>query len=212
MSSNLGLFLLFLSFNLKPLEELLKEIRSCKICKGQLPNFPRPVVQASVESKIVIIGQAPGQKVQHSGIPWDDQSGNELRRWLGVSKEQFYNDKLFALVPMGFCYPGKGNSGDLPPRSECAPRWHQPLLAEMKDIRLIMLIGQYAQNYYLRDIKNTTLTERVRDFRNYLPSFLPIVHPSPRNKIWQKRNPWFEYEVVPFLRAVTADIIQLSSP
>ncbi|AMP98024.1 Uracil-DNA glycosylase [Pedobacter cryoconitis] len=200
-----------MSFNLKPLEELLKEIRACIICKGQLPDFPRPVVQASVESKIVIIGQAPGQKVQHSGIPWDDQSGNELRRWLGVSKEQFYDDKLFALVPMGFCYPGKGNSGDLPPRSECAPRWHQSLMAEMKDIRLIMLIGQYAQNYYLRDIKNTTLTERVRDFKNYLPSFLPIVHPSPRNKIWQKKNPWFEYEVVPFLRDLTADIIQLSS-
>ncbi|MET4142147.1 uracil-DNA glycosylase family protein [Pedobacter sp. UYP1] len=207
MSSNLGLFLLFLAFNLKPLEELLKEIRSCIICKGQLPNFPRPVVQASAESKIVIIGQAPGQKVQNSGIPWDDQSGNELRRWLGVSKEQFYNDKLFALVPMGFCYPGKGNSGDLPPRSECAPSWHQPLLAEMKEIRLIMLIGQYAQNYYLSDIKNTTLTERVRNFRNYLPSFLPTVHPSPRNKIWQKRNPWFEYEVVPFLRAITTDIL-----
>ncbi|KIO75978.1 IclR family transcriptional regulator [Pedobacter lusitanus] len=189
------------------MEELLKEIRSCIICKEQLPNFPRPVVRASTESKIVIIGQAPGQKVQHSGIPWDDQSGNELRRWLGVSKEQFYDDKLFALVPMGFCYPGKGSSGDLPPRPECAPRWHQPLLAEMKEIRLIMLIGQYAQNYYLKDIKNTTLTERVRNFRNFLPLFLPIVHPSPRNKIWQKKNPWFEYEVVPFLRDVTADII-----
>lgn len=211
MSSNLGLFFLFLSFNLKLLKELLQEIRSCVICKGKLPNFPRPVVQASVESKIVIIGQAPGQKVQNSGIPWDDQSGNELRRWLGVSKEQFYDDKMFALVPMGFCYPGKGNSGDLPPRPECAPRWHQPLIAEMKDIRLIMLIGQYAQNYYLRDIKNTTLTERVRNFRNYLPSFLPIVHPSPRNKIWQKKNPWFEYEVVPFLRQITADIIKIDN-
>ena len=192
------------------MEELLEEIRCCIICKGLLPNFPRPVVQASIESKIVIIGQAPGQKVQNSGIPWDDQSGNELRRWLGVSKEQFYDDKLFALVPMGFCYPGKGKSGDLPPRSECAPKWHQPLLAELKDIKLIILIGQYAQNYYLRDIKNTTLTERVKNFSNYLPSFLPIVHPSPRNKIWQKKNPWFEYEVVPFLRDVTAEIIRSS--
>lgn len=108
---------------------------------------------------------------------------------------------------MGFCYPGKGNSGDLPPRPECAPRWHQPLMAGLKDIRLIMLIGQYAQNYYLKDIKNTTLTERVRNFNNYLPSFLPIVHPSPRNKIWQKKNPWFEYELVPFLRELTAGII-----
>lgn len=190
------------------MDELLKDIRSCVVCKSQLPDFPRPIVQASAESKIVIIGQAPGRKVQNSGIPWDDQSGNELRRWLGVTKDQFYNDKLFALVPMGFCYPGKGSSGDLPPRPECAPRWHQPLLTVMKDIKLIILIGQYAQNYYLKDIKNTILTERVRNFNSYLPSFLPIVHPSPRNKIWQKKNPWFESEVVPFLREITAEVIR----
>lgn len=190
------------------MDELLKDIRSCIVCKSQLPDFPRPIVQASAESKIVIIGQAPGRKVQNSGIPWDDQSGNELRRWLGVTKDQFYNDKLFALIPMGFCYPGKGSSGDLPPRPECAPRWHQPLLTVMKDIKLIILIGQYAQNYYLKDIKNTILTERVRNFNSYLPSFLPIVHPSPRNKIWQKKNPWFESEVVPFLREITAEVIR----
>lgn len=172
------------------------------VCKDYLPNLPKPIIRASPKSKIVIIGQAPGQKVQNSGIPWDDQSGNELRRWLGVSKEQFYDDRLFALIPMGFCYPGKGTSGDLPPRPECAPLWHEPLLSNMKEVQLTILIGQYAQNYYLKDAKRRLLTETVHNFRDYLPSFLPLVHPSPRNKIWQKKNPWFELEVVPFLRGI----------
>lgn len=179
------------------------------VCKSYLPDLPKPVVQASVNAKIVIIGQAPGKKVQQSGIPWDDQSGNELRRWLGVTKEQFYDDRLFALIPMGFCYPGKGISGDLPPRPECAPLWHERLLKPIKDVRLTILIGQYAQNYYLKDVKKRSLTERVRNFRDYLPSFLPLVHPSPRNKIWQKRNPWFESEVVPFIREIADECIRI---
>jgi len=179
------------------------------VCKGYLPNLPKPVIQASVDAKIVIIGQAPGQKVQNSGIPWDDQSGNELRRWLGVTKEQFYDDRLFALIPMGFCYPGKGISGDLPPRPECAPLWHERLLNPVKEVRLTILIGQYAQNYYLKDIKKRSLTERVRNFKDYLPSFLPLVHPSPRNKIWQKRNPWFESEVVPWIREIADECIRI---
>ena len=179
------------------------------VCANYLPNPPKPVVRASPKSKIVIIGQAPGQKVQNSGIPWDDQSGNELRRWLGVNKEQFYNDQLFALIPMGFCYPGKGKSGDIPPRPECAPLWHRQLLSNMPDVKLIILIGQYAQNYYLKDLKKSTLTETVKSFNDYLPSYLPLVHPSPRNKVWQKRNSWFELTTVPLLQQIINEIIAI---
>lgn len=189
------------------MKKLLEDIKSCMICKKYLPNPPRPVLQAGIHSKILIIGQAPGQKVQNSGIPWDDQSGNELRRWLGVSKQEFYDSSNFALVPMGFCYPGKGISGDLPPRPECAPRWHQPLLAEMKQIRLTILIGQYSQKYYLAEKFHPTLTENVKRFHEFLPLHLPLVHPSPRNKIWQKRNPWFETEVVPRLQKIVRELI-----
>lgn len=184
------------------MEQLLKEIRACAVCKKFLPNKPRPIVQASVHSKIIIIGQAPGQKVQDSGIPWDDASGNELRGWLGVSKEQFYNEKLFALVPMGFCYPGKGTSGDLPPRPECAPLWHNQLLMKMKKVKLVILIGQYSQKYYLNGELKPTLTETVKNYQEYLPRYLPLVHPSPRNKIWQKKNAWFETEVIPQLKKI----------
>ncbi len=190
-------------------DKLLNEIRSCVVCANYLPNPPKPVVRASLTSKIVIIGQAPGQKVQNSGIPWDDQSGNELRRWLGVNKEQFYNERLFALIPMGFCYPGKGKSGDLPPRPECAPLWHLQLLSNMPEVKLIILIGQYAQNYYLKDLKKATLTETVKNFNDYLPTYLPLVHPSPRNKIWQKRNPWFELTTVPLLQQIINEIIAM---
>ena len=182
------------------MEKLLKEVRHCIACKAFLPNKPRPIIQASSQSKMVIIGQAPGQKVQNSGIPWDDQSGNELRRWLGVNKEQFYNPEIFALMPMGFCYPGKGTSGDLPPRPECAPLWHNKLLAQMKKVELILLIGQYAQNYYLKENTKPTLTETIKDFKQYLPKYLPLVHPSPRNTIWQKKNPWFEKQIIPLLQ------------
>lgn len=164
-------------------------------------------MQASIHSKIVIIGQAPGQKVQNSGMPWDDVSGHELRRWLGVSKEQFYDEQLFALVPMGFCYPGKGTSGDLPPRPECAPLWHEPLLKNMKKAKLIILIGQYSQNYYLGETLKTTLTDTVKNYAAYLPAYLPLVHPSPRNRIWQTKNPWFEKEVVPILHKIISNQI-----
>ena len=192
------------------MEKLLKEIRGCVVCKDFLPNKPRPILQASIHSKIIIIGQAPGQKVQNSGIPWDDASGDELRRWLGVSKEQFYDDKLFALVPMGFCYPGKGTSGDLPPRPECAPLWHKQLLSRMKKAELIILIGQYSQKYYLVDKFKPTLTENVRNYHGFLPKHLPLIHPSPRNKIWQKKNPWFEEEVVPALQKIVKNVLNLT--
>ena len=181
------------------MKKLISEIRSCSICKPFLPNLPKPILSANINSKILIIGQAPGQKVHDSEIPWDDKSGDELRRWLGVTKEQFYDNKLFALIPMGFCYPGKGKSGDLPPRPECAPLWHNRLLVKMKDVQLTILIGQYSQKYYLQEKTKFTLTETAKSYKEYLPDFFPLVHPSPRNRIWQAKNPWFEKEVVPVL-------------
>lgn len=179
------------------MKELLHNISQCTICKEHLPFRPRPVVTAHQNSKIVIIGQAPGTKVHASGIPWDDQSGKKLREWLNVTDEQFYNTENFAIIPMGFCYPGKGKTGDLPPRKECAPEWHELLMAEMPRIELIILVGAYAQNYYLNDKK--TLTARVGDYKTYLPKYFPIPHPSPTNRFWRAKNPWFEELVVPEL-------------
>ncbi len=135
-----------------------------------------------------------------TGVPWSDQSGKELRRWLAVEEEAFYDVRNFALIPMGFCFPGTGTSGDLPPRPECAPQWHARLLKAMKSVRLVLLIGFYAQRYYLGEAGGKSVTENVRNFRLFLPGHLPLVHPSPRNKIWHKRNPWFEEEVLPELR------------
>jgi uracil-DNA glycosylase len=156
----------------------------------------------------LIKGQAPGQKVQDSGIPWDDRSGDELRRWLDVSNDQFYDNSLFALVPMGFCYPGKGTSGDLPPRPECTPLWHNKVLSKMRDIKLTILIGQYSQKYYLGKEFNVNITENIRSFKKFMPDFLPLVHPSPRNRIWQKKNPCFECTVIPFLQQRTNQILE----
>ncbi|MEQ8904191.1 uracil-DNA glycosylase family protein [Ekhidna sp.] len=163
---------------------------------------PRPVVSASAQSKILIIGQAPGRKVHESGVPWDDPSGNNLREWTGLSNEVFYDSKIVALVPMGFCYPGSGKSGDLPPRPECAPLWHEKLLAQCKSIQLTLLIGQYAQKYYLGKNAKKTLTETVRSFKDYLPNYMPLPHPSPRNRIWMKKNPWFEEDLIPELKTL----------
>ncbi|WP_110054586.1 uracil-DNA glycosylase family protein [Chitinophaga sp. S165] len=179
---------------------ILSKIRSCTVCKDFLPNVPRPIIQASTVSKIVIIGQAPGRKVQDSGIPWDDASGNNLREWLGVDKQTFYNEKVFGLIPMGFCFPGSGKSGDLPPRPECAPLWHQQLLTSMTEIKLTLLIGQYAQNYYLKNAAKSTLTETVKSYNDYLPDYIPLPHPSPRNNIWQKKNTWFKESLIKVLQ------------
>ncbi len=190
------------------MEKLLAEIRKCIVCKSYLPNKPRPIIQASSKAKILIIGQAPGQKVQDSGIPWDDKSGDELRRWLNVSKEQFYDSSLFALMPMGFCYPGKGTSGDLPPRPECAPLWHGQVLSQMKNVKLTILIGQYSQKFYLGKDFNPSITENIRNFKKFLPNYLPLVHPSPRNRIWQMKNPWFEKKIIPVLREKVKDITE----
>lgn len=189
------------------LDKLLKEVRGCTICKDYLPFPPKPVLRAAKNARVAIIGQAPGIKVQSSGIPWDDLSGKELRRWLGVSDDQFYDPELFAIIPMGFCYPGKGKSGDLPPRPECAPTWHQKLFEELPKIELFILIGKYAQNFYLENNKHGNLTETVRNFSDFHPKFLPLVHPSPRNKIWQKKNPWFEKDVIPYLRQIVSEIL-----
>jgi len=188
------------------MKELLKDISRCNTCKEHLPLGPRPVVTAHQNSKIVIIGQAPGTKVHASGIPWDDQSGKKLREWLNVTEEQFYNTQNFAIIPMGFCYPGKGKTGDLPPRKECAPQWHELLLAQMPKVELVILIGAYAQNYYLKDKK--TLTERVGDYKTYLPKYFPIPHPSPTNRFWRAKNPWFEELVVPELQIKIKEYIK----
>lgn len=189
------------------MDDLLNEIKKCSLCSEQLPLGPRPVISTHQNSKILIIGQAPGTKVHETGKPWNDHSGRNLRKWLGVTDDQFYNPELFAIVPMGFCYPGKGKSGDLPPRPECAPQWHQKLLAEMPNIQLTLLIGQYAQGYYLERRKKT-LTETVRSFEDYLPNYFPLVHPSPRNGIWMLKNPWFEEEVLPELQRIVGDVLK----
>ncbi|WP_299519715.1 uracil-DNA glycosylase family protein [Winogradskyella sp.] len=180
------------------MKHLLNEISQCTICKEHLPLGPRPVVTAHPNSKIVIVGQAPGTKVHQSGIPWDDQSGKKLRQWLNVTDEQFYNTENFAIIPMGFCYPGKAKTGDLPPRPECAPKWHKSLFDKMPHLELVILIGAYAQNYYLKDKK--TLTERVSDYKSYLPKYFPIPHPSPTNRFWRAKNSWFEALVVPEIK------------
>ncbi|WP_417369475.1 uracil-DNA glycosylase family protein [Gelidibacter japonicus] len=178
------------------MQDLLHNIRNCSLCKAHLPLGPRPVVTAHQDSKIVIIGQAPGTKVHASGIPWDDASGKQLRKWLGVTEEEFYDEKNFAIVPMGFCYPGRGKGGDLPPRPECAPQWHEQLMEFMPNVELVLLIGMYAQKYYLKNDAKKTLTETVAEYQDYLPKYFPLPHPSPRNRFWLTRNPWFEGEVV----------------
>lgn len=182
------------------MKHLLDNISQCTICKAYLPLGPRPIVTAHPNSKIIIIGQAPGTKVHASGIPWDDQSGKTLRQWLNVTDAQFYNTQNFAIMPMGFCYPGKAKTGDLPPRPECAPQWHKPLFNNMPNVKLVLLIGAYAQNYYLKDKK--TLTQRVGDYKSYLPKYFPMPHPSPTNRFWRAKNPWFEQQVVPELQHI----------
>ncbi|MCU0431939.1 MAG: uracil-DNA glycosylase family protein [Bacteroidia bacterium] len=182
------------------MDKLLQQIRNCKECERHLKDGVNPVVAASTQSKIIIIGQAPGRIVHETGIPWNDKSGDNLRNWLGIDKPVFYNARLIALMPMGFCYPGTGKSGDLPPRPECAPLWHDKLLKRMPQAALVLLIGQYAQNHYLGSKAKSTLTETVKQFNTYLPGYFPLPHPSPRNNLWQAKNRWFELEVLPELK------------
>ena len=182
------------------MDKLLRQIRNCKECRQHLKDGVNPIVAASPKSKLIIIGQAPGRIVHHTGIPWDDKSGDNLRSWLGIDSLTFYDADKIALMPMGFCYPGTAKTGDLPPRPECAPLWHGQLLARMPDAALILLIGQYAQNYYLGAKAKKTLTETVQHFRTYLPEYFTLPHPSPRNNIWQSKNKWFGQQVLPELK------------
>lgn len=189
----------------RKLRVLQLEIAACEICVPELPLGPRPVLQFSSSSSIVIVGQAPGTKVHATGIPWDDLSGDHLREWLGIDKPLFYDPRHFALVPMSFCYPGKSEGGDAPPRKECAPAWHSNVLKTLPADRLIILSGLYAQRYYLGKSMQPTLTETVRDFEDYLPTYFPLPHPSWRSRIWMKKNPWFAQQVLPALRAQVAE-------
>jgi uracil-DNA glycosylase len=183
------------------LETLLSEIRACRLCAAHLPLGPRPVLRASATARLLIVGQAPGTKVHASGIPWDDASGRRLRDWLEMTPETFYDERRIAIVPMGFCYPGKAGSGDAPPRPECRATWHPRLIPLLNQVRLTLLIGQYAQAYFLGARRKRSLTDTVAAHGEYLPQCFPLPHPSPRNIGWFKANPWFEREAVPALRA-----------
>lgn len=179
---------------------LLEEVRACRLCEAHLPLGPNPVVRAGQSARLLIVGQAPGTRVHETGIPWNDPSGDRLRDWLQMDREAFYDENQIAIIPMGFCYPGRGKGGDLPPRPECAPQWHERLLAELPDLQLTLLVGQYAQKYYLPS-PGKTLSDNVRDFDRALQSgYFPLPHPSPRNRLWLRQRPWFEEQVLPVLR------------
>ena len=191
----------------KPLSELdllLAEVRACRLCESQLPMGPRPVLRASTGARLLVTGQAPGTLVHASGIPWNDASGMRLRGWLGVDRDTFYDESRVAIVPMGFCYPGRGATGDLPPRPECARTWHPRLLPMLTEVKLVLAIGQYAQLHFLGAGRKASLTDTVRAWRDYAPRVFPLPHPSPRNVAWFKHNPWFDAEVVPALREQVA--------
>ena len=189
------------------ISSLLKEIRGCTHCAAKLPLGPRPVVSFSAKSKILLVGQAPGTKVHETGIPWNDPSGDRLRDWLQVSRDEFYDTKNFAIAPMGFCYPGRGKSGDNPPRPECAPLWMDRIVTSLKSVEMTILIGQYALNYFLGEQKKRTLTETVKNWQEYFPKYVVLPHPSPRNNIWLKKNEWFERDLVPRLSGMVTDLL-----
>ena len=191
-----------------PLDRLLAEIRACQICAAQLPDGVRPVLQASATARLLIVSQAPGRKVHLSGVPFDDVSGDRLRDWLGLDKAAFYDAARVAIVPMGFCFPGSARGADLPPRRECAPTWHPRLLPLLKKVDLTLAIGRYAQVGLLGPRAGASLTDTVRDWRMHLAGgVLPLPHPSPRNQLWTKRNPWFAEELLPVLRERVARIL-----
>ena len=184
------------------LERTLRDARACRVCAAELPLGPRPIVRARATARLLIVGQAPGTRVHETGIPWNDPSGERLRDWLAVDRETFFDQARIAIMPMGFCYPGRDpRGGDNPPRPECAPLWHPPLLAALPAVELTLLIGLYAQRRYLDTRRRKNLTETVRAWADYWPAYLPLPHPSWRNTGWLKRNPWFEAELLPELRA-----------
>lgn len=189
------------------MQKLLRDIRNCTVCRAHLPLEPRPIVSASVSSKIVLVSQAPGKKAHDQNRAWDDPSGKKLREWLGVSDAIFFNPDNFAVLPMGFCYPGKGKTGDLPPRKECAPLWHYQVWEAFTNVQLVILIGKYAQDHYLAKDSKKNLTENVRSYQDFLPKYFPLPHPSPVNHFWRGKNPWFEAEVVGELQEIVRNII-----
>jgi uracil-DNA glycosylase len=183
------------------LSKLLTEISNCQLCTEHLPLGPRPIVRAKATAKVLIIGQAPGTRVHESGIPWDDKSGERLRQWLDVTPDVFYDAARIAIMPMGFCYPGANpKGGDNPPRPECAPHWHDKLIAQLADIELTLLVGSYAQNHYLGKTRKKTMTATIEAWRDYAPDIIPTPHPSWRTTFWLKKNPWFEADTVPEIR------------
>jgi len=190
------------------LEALVASARACRVCAENLPLGPRPVLRARESARLLIVGQAPGTRVHETGVPWNDPSGDRLRYWLALDREAFYDEVRLAIVPMGFCYPGRDErGGDRPPRPECAPLWHPPLRAALPRIELTLLVGSYAQRYYLGKRRKASLTETVRAWRDYLPDSLPLPHPSWRNTAWLKKNPWFEADLVPELRRRVAALM-----
>jgi len=190
-------------------EKLVIEMRACRICADQLPLGPRPVFQIHPKAKILVAGQAPGRRVHETGLPFNDPSGDRLRAWLGIDRETFYDPLKVAIVPMGFCYPGTGKSGDLPPRPECAEAWRKRALASLDNLELILVIGQYAHDWHLKGQSEKTLTETVRNWKSYWPKVLPLPHPSPRNNLWLKKNPWFEREILPVLKARVDELLRV---
>ncbi|MEL0655507.1 uracil-DNA glycosylase family protein [Pseudoalteromonas issachenkonii] len=187
--------------------QLIEQVSKCVICESHLPLGVRPVIQFNPNARILIAGQAPGIKVHETGVPFNDASGNRLREWLGLTRDEFYDANNIAILPMGFCYPGKGKTGDLPPRKECAPAWREQLLAALPNIELTIVLGKYAQAYHLPETKKMPLTELVKSWREYWPNYLVLPHPSPRNNIWLKKNPWFEQDVLPELGKRIATIL-----
>jgi uracil-DNA glycosylase len=191
----------------EPLFDLLQAVRGCRICAAKLPLGPRPIVQIDRGARLLIASQAPGRKAHLSGVPFEDASGDTLRAWLGIDRATFYESGKVAILPRGFCYPGRGRSGDLPPSPECAPLWHARLLRQMPNLALTLVIGRHAQLHHLALDRKSTLTATVRAFREHLPTCFPLPHPSPLNGPWLKRNPWFETEVLPVLRSTVAAIL-----
>lgn len=180
-------------------DELVARVRRCTLCAEHLPLGPRPVVQLSETSRILVVGQAPGRRVHETGLPFNDPSGDRLRSWMGVTRDTFYDESELAILPMGFCYPGTGKSGDLPPRPECAPAWREALLARLTNIELTLVIGQYAHAWHLPGPRRS-VTDNVRNWRSVWPAMLPLPHPSPRNNLWLRKNPWFEQQIIPTLQ------------
>jgi uracil-DNA glycosylase len=187
---------------------LKAEVKRCTLCEQHLSLGPRPIIQIDSASHILIAGQAPGKKVHESGVPFNDASGERLREWLGVDKEAFYDPKQFAILPMGFCYPGKGKSGDLPPRPECSDKWRKTVLAALPNIQLTLVIGQYAIGYHLPN-EGKNLTQVVANWEKYWPNTMPLPHPSPRNNIWLKRNPWFLETLIPKLQKRVSEVLSV---